>query len=265
MEKFKAIPQGYMTVGELAKKMGVTVRTLQYYDKEGLLSPSAESDGGFRLYTDKDMVQLHQILTLKYVGFSLADIKTRLTSIETPADMANALAEHAIAIRKKVEALSESLSAIEALREEVMQMQSVDFQKYAAIVVNLQLGNDFYGLVKHLDNDTIDELSGRFTIDEAKTTIDSMNHMLNRAMQFYKEGVAPDSDEGQAMAKEFWDMTVATAGGDMSLLMTLADKAIESNELGEKQLLANKFLEPALEIYFTRNNYNPFEEKEKSQ
>ena len=66
MEKSKAIPQGYMTVGEVAKKMGVTVRTLQYYDREGLFSPSAESEGGRRLYTDKDVVKLHQILSLKY-------------------------------------------------------------------------------------------------------------------------------------------------------------------------------------------------------
>lgn len=58
MQKYRAIPQGYMTVGELAKKMGTTVRTLQYYDKEKLLSPSAESEGGRRLYTDKDMVRL---------------------------------------------------------------------------------------------------------------------------------------------------------------------------------------------------------------
>lgn len=38
MDKNKAIPQGYMTVGEAAKKMDVTVRTLQHYDREGLLS-----------------------------------------------------------------------------------------------------------------------------------------------------------------------------------------------------------------------------------
>lgn len=38
MNKYKAIPDGYMTVGEVAKKMDITVRTLQHYDKEGLLS-----------------------------------------------------------------------------------------------------------------------------------------------------------------------------------------------------------------------------------
>lgn len=46
MDKHKAIPQGYMTVGEIARKMDVTVRTLQHYDREGLLSPSAMSEGG---------------------------------------------------------------------------------------------------------------------------------------------------------------------------------------------------------------------------
>ena len=91
MAKHRAIPLGFMTVGEAAKKLGVTVRTLQYYDREGLLSPSAESEGGRRLYTDKDLVMLHQIISLKSLGFSLDDIKHRLISLETPTDVATAL------------------------------------------------------------------------------------------------------------------------------------------------------------------------------
>ena len=95
--------------------MGVTVRTLQYYDKEKLLSPSAESEGGRRLYTDKDLIILHQIMSLKSLGFSLDDIKQRLTSLKTPADVANALAEQADVIRKEIERLTVSLTAIEQL------------------------------------------------------------------------------------------------------------------------------------------------------
>ena len=144
MTKYRAIPQGFMTVGEVAKKMGVTVRTLQYYDKEGLLSPSAESEGGRRLYTDKDLVMLHQIISLKSLGFSLDDIKERLISLETPADVANALTEQADDIRLKIEQLQASLSAIEQLKTEVLQMQTVSFKKYADIIVNLQMKNEFY-------------------------------------------------------------------------------------------------------------------------
>lgn len=86
MEKHRAIPKGYITAGDLAKKMGVTVRTVQYYDKEGILSPSATSEGGRRLYTDKDIITLHQIISLKHLGFSLGDIKTG-SSYWTPRRM----------------------------------------------------------------------------------------------------------------------------------------------------------------------------------
>ena len=135
MEKYRAIPQGYMTVGEVAKKMDVTVRTLQHYDKAGLLSPSAMSDGGRRLYTDKDVVKLHQILSLKHLGFSLDDIRDRLIPLDAPADVAQILSEQAATIRKKIADMTESLSAIEALRTEVLEMQSVDFKKYADRVI----------------------------------------------------------------------------------------------------------------------------------
>ena len=127
MENQRAIPQGYMTTGELAKRMGVTVRTLQHYDREGLLAPSCISEGGRRLYINKDVVKLHQILSLKHLGFSLSDIKSRLISLDKPAEVADILTEQAAIVQKKIEALSESLNALETLREEVLRMQSVDF------------------------------------------------------------------------------------------------------------------------------------------
>ncbi|MEG0368267.1 MAG: MerR family transcriptional regulator, partial [Coprobacillus sp.] len=74
--------KNFLTIGEVAKKMNTTVRTLQYYDQEGILKPSQLSDGGRRLYTSKDIVQLHQILTLKYLGFSLEDIKNKIYKLD---------------------------------------------------------------------------------------------------------------------------------------------------------------------------------------
>ena len=122
MEKYRAIPQGYMTAGAVAKKMGVTVRTLQHYDKEGLLSPSAMSEGGRRLYTDKDIIKLHQILSLKHLGFSLDDIRDRLIPLDNPTDVAQILSEQAAIVREKTTSLTESLSKIEALKAEVLEI-----------------------------------------------------------------------------------------------------------------------------------------------
>lgn len=120
MTKNKNIPEGYMTVGQVAKKMGITVRTLQYYDKEGLFSPTAESEGGRRLYTDKDLIKLHQILSLKSLGFSLSDIKQKLIPLENPNDVAKMLSLQAEDVEQKISKLTKSLEEIKKLKEEVL-------------------------------------------------------------------------------------------------------------------------------------------------
>ncbi len=67
--------QHYYFTGQFAQKAAVSVRTLQYYDKVGLLSPSLYTEAGYRLYTDEDLSSLQQILALKFLGFSLEEIK----------------------------------------------------------------------------------------------------------------------------------------------------------------------------------------------
>ncbi len=263
MEKNRAIPQGYMTVGELAKKMDTTVRTLQYYDKEGLLSPSSKSDGGRRLYTDKDKIKLYQILSLKSLGFSLDDIKNHLISLDTPDDVANVLTEQAAAIRKKIESLSKSLTEIEKLRKEVLQMKTVDFKKYADIIINLQMKNEFYWIIKHFDDKTLNHFRNHFDKNSGLIMMETITRLHDKAIQLEKIGVPPESDKGQSFAKEYWDMVMEFTGGDMSMLSKLMETVnfnIPCKEWKHIQEISNTFIEPALEAYFTTINYNPFEE-----
>ena len=65
-------------VGEFAELTGVSIRTLHHYDQIGLLRPSARSDGGYRLYSGEELLRLQQILTLRYLGYSLASIRALL-------------------------------------------------------------------------------------------------------------------------------------------------------------------------------------------
>lgn len=263
MAKYRAIPQGFMTVGEVAKKMGVTVRTLQYYDKEGLLSPSAESEGGRRLYTDKDLVTLHQIISLKSLGFSLDDIKQRLISLETPADIANALTEQEDDIRQKIEQLKVSLSAIEQLKAEVLQMQTVNFKKYADIIVNLQMGNDSYYLIKRFDDDTLDHIRSQFDKESGLDFMDRFNRLSDEIIQLQKENVPPESEKCQQVVKEYWGLIMEFTNGDMSMLpklMEVGNIDTATNAWEERQKIVNDYIDPALQVYFSRLGTNPFEE-----
>ncbi|MGN1331845.1 MAG: MerR family transcriptional regulator [Lachnospiraceae bacterium] len=262
MAKYRAIPQGFMTVGEAARKTGVTVRTLQYYDKEGLLSPSAESEGGRRLYTDKDLVILHQIISLKSLGFSLDDIKQRLVSLETPADVANALTEQADDIRRKIEQLKASLSAIEQLKAEVLQMQTVNFKTYADIIVNLQMKNDSYYLIKRFDDDTLDHIRSQFDKESGLDFMERFNRLSDEIVQLQKENVSPESEKCQQVVKEYWSLIMEFTKGDMRLLTKLIEYGnidTATNAWEERQKIVNDYLEPALQIYFSRLGENPFE------
>ena len=263
MAKYRAIPQGFMTVGEVAKKMGVTVRTLQYYDKEGLLSPTAESEGGRRLYTDKDLITLHQIISLKSLGFSLNDIKERLISLETPANVANALTEQADDIRQKIEQLQASLSAIEQLKAEVLQMQTVNFKKYADIIVNLQMKNDSYYLIKRFDDDTLDHIRSQFDKESGLDFMDRFNRLSDEIVQLQKENVPPESEKCQQVVKEYWGLIMEFTNGDMSMLpklMEVGNIDTATNAWEERQKIVNDYLEPALQVYFSGLGINPFEE-----
>jgi DNA-binding transcriptional MerR regulator len=63
-----------LKVGELARRSGLTVRTLHHYDSIGLLKPSGRSDAGYRLYNRDDVARLHQVQALRRFGMALADI-----------------------------------------------------------------------------------------------------------------------------------------------------------------------------------------------
>ena len=263
MTKYRAIPPGFMTVGEIAKKMGVTIRTLQYYDKEGLLTPSSESEGGRRLYTDKDLLMLNQIISLKSLGFSLEDIKGRLFPLETPEEVAYALTEQAEDLRKKIEKLKSSLSAIEQLKAEVLQIRTVNFKKYADIIVNLQMQNDSYSLIKRFDDDTLDHIRSRFDKKSGLDFMNRFNRLSDEIIHLQKDKVPPESKKCQELVKEYWDLIMGFTNGDMTMLPKLTEVGkidIATNAWEEKQKIINEYIGSALQVYFSKLGTNPFEE-----
>lgn len=77
-----------MTVHEVSKRTGVSIRALQYYDKIGLLPPAEYTQAGYRLYDDAALERLQQILLFREMEFSLKDIQTILQSPDFDRDRA---------------------------------------------------------------------------------------------------------------------------------------------------------------------------------
>ena len=76
------------TVHEVSKLTGVSIRTLQYYDKIGLLSPAERTEAGYRLYDDAALERLGQILLFRELEFPLAEIRDILDAPDFDRDLA---------------------------------------------------------------------------------------------------------------------------------------------------------------------------------
>jgi DNA-binding transcriptional MerR regulator len=99
------------TVGDLARRAGVTVRTLHHYDEIGLLSPSDRSAAGYRLYDTGDVSRLQQILFYRELGLPLDEI-TRIMS-NPEFDRTAALREQRARLEAKARHLHEMIEAVD--------------------------------------------------------------------------------------------------------------------------------------------------------
>ena len=69
---------GKHQIGEVADAVGLSIRTIRHYDEMGVVEPSGRSAGGFRLYTDDDLLRLGRVKRLKPMNFSLEEIQELL-------------------------------------------------------------------------------------------------------------------------------------------------------------------------------------------
>src|SRR2546423_13181921 len=68
-------PTNLMTIGEVARRSGFTIRTLRFYERRGVLKPSARRPNGYRLYGDADLQRLAFIGQAKALGLTLSSIR----------------------------------------------------------------------------------------------------------------------------------------------------------------------------------------------
>lgn len=78
-------PDGRSHIGAVAERTGMSLRTLRHYDEIGLVTPSARSEGGFRLYTEADVERILLIRRMKPLGFTLEQMRELLELTEEMA------------------------------------------------------------------------------------------------------------------------------------------------------------------------------------
>jgi DNA-binding transcriptional MerR regulator len=107
-----------LTVGQVAERFAMTVRTLHHYDEIGLLRPSRRNAAGYRLYTDSDITRLQHVVVYRRLGFALEDIAVVLD--DPGADVSAHLRRQRDAVMSRLDELSDLVVAIDRALEAEM-------------------------------------------------------------------------------------------------------------------------------------------------
>ncbi|MEY8354674.1 methyltransferase domain-containing protein [Lachnospiraceae bacterium 54-53] len=124
----------YYTSGQFAKKANVSIRTVRYYDKQGLLKPAGMSESGYRLYTDSDFAKLQKILSLKYLGFSLDEIRSITINDDDNDYVEESLRLQLDLIRKRIEHLKLVEQTLTETSKMVTDKRSVDWNRILHLI-----------------------------------------------------------------------------------------------------------------------------------
>ena len=126
--------EGYYSSGEFARMAHVTLRTIRYYDKQELLKPSYVTDSGARFYTDEDFARLSQILLLKYLGFSLEDIREMLIDDCDYHFMLNSLNIQLKLVRDRIEQMQLVEKAIQDTADAIGSRHTIDWNRMLDLI-----------------------------------------------------------------------------------------------------------------------------------
>lgn len=115
-----------MTVHEVSRLAGVSIRTLQYYDRIGLLHPAGYTDAGYRLYDDTDLERLRHILLFRELEFPLKDIKAIINSPDF--DRSKALEQQIELLKLKKEHIENLMNF--AIGIKMLGVKQMDFKAF---------------------------------------------------------------------------------------------------------------------------------------
>lgn len=113
---------------------GVTLRTIRYYDKQNILKPSLVSEAGARFYTDEDFARLQQILLLKYLGFSLDDIREMTVADSDYHFMLDSLKIQLKLVQDRIEQMQLVEQAIKDTTESIQEEHTVDWSRMLNLI-----------------------------------------------------------------------------------------------------------------------------------
>lgn len=225
-----------LTVGELARRCGLTVRTLHHYDAIGLLKPSLRSDAGYRLYDRANVERLHRIQALRQLGLALADIGTVLSGPEQP--LAELIGRQIAQLDQELDRAARLRNRLVALGGQLAAGQSPDLADWLDTLELMTMYEKYFSpeelknLPLHNDPDVLAQ----------------WNALVGEVQAAMDRGVTPQSPHAHALALQWMEMVQRGTGHNPGFITRL--KAMQDNE---PELRERNGITPVLERFIEQS------------
>ncbi len=192
-----------LKVAAVARRTGVSVRTLHYYEEIGLLKPSGRTSSGHRLYTPADIQRLQQIRSLQQIGLSLTDIGDCLAGDIDPRQV---VADHLTRVVEQRESLERLEAQLRQLAHQLDRGAPGDAQTTETLLNALELITMYD---KYFTPQQQERLKAH--ADKGEEVVTPIIQQLEAAR---KRGLPPSSDEVQGLWQRFQEAVESVTGGD---------------------------------------------------
>lgn len=149
------------SIGQFAKKTGVTIRTLHYYDEIGLLTPAHISESGQRFYNDDSIRTIQTILVCKYLDYSLEEIRAVL--LDQEKTLIDSLYEQKVQLEAKRKQIDQMIASLETAIDIHEKYETVDPSSLLIVIHSLLTMDEQKKFLKqYISEDLIDQLYSYF-------------------------------------------------------------------------------------------------------
>lgn len=195
----------HMQVGELARRSGLTVRTLHHYDEIGLLKPSVRSESGYRMYAAQDVARLHAIQALRHLGLPLAEIAPILDGRNVRPEAI--IDQQMEALQRRVREATELHDRLALLRDGILAGKNPDIGDW---VESLSLMATFG---KYFSAGELKTIFTRYAEIEREWLA-----LLPEVRVHMDAGGTVDSPQGQALTRRWTQLMMRWMRGDFALM-----------------------------------------------
>jgi DNA-binding transcriptional MerR regulator len=209
-------------VGELARRTGLSVRTLHYYDEIGLLSPSRRTDAGHRLYTTEDVVRLQRIKSLQQLGFSLREVRDTLDRPDFP--LGRVIQLHLSQLRERIELqqrLCDLLERVAARLRSGEEVSSGELVDTIMEVIEMSERIDRYYTREQLEY--LEERRREVGEERIREVEAEWAELIERVRAEMVAGTDPSNERVQVLARRSMRLVEEFTGGDPGIERSLSN------------------------------------------